>query len=218
MNKRKFLTGAALGAVSMPTLAAAGAAPAPAPASTPASTPGSNPASNPACGAGPALLTLTGAIGRTNRGPFDKAMDQMMGKLGITFSKAWCFDFATVAALPAVEIKPIVEYDAKPHLLRGPLLLDVLKASGTEVSDQTTLLMRAVDGYLSEHTVASVRKMGMIVATHMDGNLLQLGALGPLWAVYDPDRLPAMNGKTLYEKFAGCPWGLYHIEVQAPKA
>ena len=39
-------------------------------------------------GKGPALLTLTGAIGRPNRGLFDPALDQMMHKQKVTRSPA----------------------------------------------------------------------------------------------------------------------------------
>jgi hypothetical protein len=43
---------------------------------------------------------------------------------------------------------------------------------------------------------------------------MPLGGLGPLWAVYDADRVPEMAAKPVNERFAVCPWGLYHIDVQ----
>ena len=43
---------------------------------------------------------------------------------------------------------------------------------------------------------------------------MALGGLGPLWAVFDADRYPDMAAKSLPERFAQCPWGLYHLEVQ----
>jgi hypothetical protein len=33
--------------------------------------------------------------------------------------------------------------------------------------------------------------------------------------VYDADALPAFRDKPLKERFALCPWGLYHVEVAA---
>ncbi len=36
-----------------------------------------------------------------------------------------------------------------------------------------------------------------------------------LWAVYEPDRFPDMAAKPLPDRFAGCPWGCYYIEVAA---
>src|SRR5262245_28747820 len=93
---------------------------------------------------GPALLTVTGAISKTNRGPFNAVLDQMMGKQKLAFDKAHAFDFAQLAAMPAVTIKPTLEYDQKPHELRGPLLSTVLQAAGATGGK---LAMRAIDGY-----------------------------------------------------------------------
>ena len=94
--------------------------------------------------------------------------------------------------MPAVTIKPTLEYDNKPHTLKGPLLADVLKASGVKLNDKTTVFARAVDGYAAQITAAELSKYRFIVATHMDGQPLSLGGLGPLWVVYDADRFPDM--------------------------
>ena len=50
----------------------------------------------------PVLLTVTGAIGKGNRGALDSALDQMMVKQKISFDKAFVFDFAAIAALPRI--------------------------------------------------------------------------------------------------------------------
>ena len=44
---------------------------------------------------------------------------------------------------------------------------------------------------------------------------MALGGLGPLWAIYDADKVPGMTGKPLPARFGSCPWALYHIEVVA---
>jgi hypothetical protein len=49
----------------------------------------------------------------------------------------------------------------------------------------------------------------------MDGKAMPLGGLGPLWAMVDADRIPGLASKPLAQRFGECPWGLYHIEVQA---
>lgn len=194
MKKRQFLAAAALGGASL---------------SAPAQTGSTRVAS-------PVLLTITGAIGKGNRGPIDPALDQMMAKQGISFEKAHGFDFDALAALPAVTINPTLEYDNKVHSLKGPLLTDVLRAAGAAPADGVKLLMRAVDGYSPNITVADVRKYRFIVATHLDGKTMPLGGLGPLWAVYDADRFPDMLARKVTERFGLCPWALYHIDV--PKA
>jgi len=163
--------------------------------------------------AGPALLTITGAVGKTNRGKLDPVKDQMMHKQKVAFERAYAFDFAAIAALPAVTIKPTLEYDGKPHTLSGPLLLDVVKAAGARLNDDSKLLLRAVDGYVAGVTVAQARAQRYIVATHLDGATMPLGGLGPLWAIYDADKVPAMAAKPLPERFGACPWALYHIEI-----
>ena len=77
------------------------------------------------------------------------------------------------------------------------------------------LQLRAVDGYSPSISLADARRQGFIVATHLDGKPMPLGGLGPLWAVYEPDRFPDMAAKPVTDRFALCPWGLYHIEVMA---
>lgn len=163
---------------------------------------------------GPALLTVTGAGVQPNRGPFDPVKDQMMAKQKLTFERAHAFDFSGLAALPARTISPTLEYDGKPHELSGPLLLDVLKAAGVTASTGK-LQTRAIDGYAPVLTMEDARKYGFIVATHLDGQPMPLGGLGPLWAVYDADRHPDMAARPVDQRFAQCPWGLYHIDVQA---
>lgn len=161
---------------------------------------------------GPVLLTVTGAVAKPNRGPLDPVLDQMMAKQKLSFDKARVFDFAALAAMPATTINPTLEYDQKKHALRGPLLADVLRAAGAP--ETGGLAMRAVDGYAPTISIADARKYGFIVATHLDGRPMPLGGLGPLWAVYEPDRFPDMASKPLDQRFANCPWGLYHIAVQ----
>ena len=160
----------------------------------------------------PVLLTVTGAITRTNRGPIDRVLDQMMAKQKLSFDKAHAFDFAALHMLPSVAIKPTLEYDNKHHVLRGPLLSTVLDACGAKGSK---IVMRAVDGYAPTIGIDEAHKYRFIIATHLDKHPMPLGGLGPLWAIYDADRFPEMTAKPVDQRFANCPWGLYHIDVQA---
>ena len=192
MNKREFLAGT-LVAGALPGLADAAAA-------TPA---------------GPVLLTISGDIRRPNRGALDPALDQMMVKHKLAFTQAHALEFAALARLPARTIRPTLEYDGKPHALRGPALADVLALAGAPRADATRVSLRAVDGYAAGITLGQARNQGFIVATHLDGRPLALGGLGPLWAVYDADRVPEMAAQPLTARFNACPWALYHISVQA---
>ena len=192
MNKREFLGAAALASAG-PVLGQAAAIP----------------------GKGPALLTVTGAIGRPNRAPFDPVLDQMMHKQKVSFERAFTLDFTTLANMPAFNIKPTIEYDGKVHVLRGPLLLDVLAFAGARPADTARLVLRAVDGFAVTLSVEKARRQRCMVATHLDGKPMPLGGLGPLWAVVDADRIADLASKPLAERFAECPWALYHIEVPA---
>jgi len=194
MDKRRFLVAGALGATQ--------------PLRSPAAAP-ANPRR------GPGLLTVTGAITRSNRGPLDSALDQLMVKHGARFDKAWVFDAAMLGRLPAVTIQPTLEYDAKVHALSGPRLGAVLEAAGVARGASVMLGLRALDGYTVALSLADAERYRMIVATTLDGAALSLGGLGPLWAVYDADRLPDFKDKPLKERFALCPWGLYAIDVKA---
>ena len=196
MKKRQFISSTVLSALALPAFAA-----------------------KPHCPAqGPTLLTLSGAIGRSNRAALDPALDQMMFKFKIQFDKAMTFDFAALAALPKVTIQPTLEYDNKPHKLAGPLLLDVLKAAAVQLDDAMLLRLTAVDGYSVEISLADVRKYRFMVATHLDGHAIPLGGLGPLWAVYDADRFPDMANHPVNQRFQRCPWALYYIEIKKPSA
>lgn len=162
----------------------------------------------------PALLTISGAITKPNRGALDPTIDQMMGKHGIQFTSAHALDSAALQRMAAVTIKPTLEYDSKPHTLKGPLLTTVLAAAGVAAGSPVQVVLRAVDGYNVTVSMADVQAWRMIVATHIDGQPMGLGGLGPQWAVYDADVLPAFKDKPVKERFAQCPWGLYHIEVK----
>lgn len=191
MNKRQFL-GAALAAGSLPAIAAAKTAP------------GSR---------GPVLLTISGAITRPNRGALDPVLDQMMHKHKSSFDQAHAADFSTLLGLPATSIRPTLEYDARVHELKGPLLLDVLALAGARIRPETGIVLRAVDGYAATISAEQARSQRFIVATHLDGRPMALGGLGPLWAICDADRVPALAARPLAERFGACPWALYHIDV-----
>ncbi len=162
---------------------------------------------------GPVLLTISGALGRTNRPGLDPVLDQMMHKHGIGFDKAFGFDARALGRLPQVRIKPTLEYDALAHTLSGPLLSTVLEAVGVAPDRSVQLGLRAVDGYNVQISQRDARAYRMLIATHADGKPLALGGLGPQWAVFDADNLAPFKDKPLKERFALCPWGLYHIGV-----
>lgn len=214
MDKRHFLLAAGLAATSVPALAAkrraaASGASRKAPATAP------EPAATPRTSGQPAILTLTGQVGRSNRGAVDTALDQLMVKQGVQFEKAWTLSMADLARLPATTLRTTLEYDGRVHALTGPQLVHVLGIAKVDVHAGSRLVMRAVDGYSPSLSLEEARTRGMILATHIDGKPLPLGGLGPLWAVYEADSQADLREKPLGERYAACPWGLYCIEVMA---
>ncbi len=164
---------------------------------------------------GPVLLTISGsALNKSNRRGLDPALDQMMAKHGVQFDKALALDAATLHRMAAVQIKPTLEYDAKVHTLSGPLVSTVLEAAGVAPTSKVMVGLRAVDGYNVAISLDDIRRYRMLIATHMDGQPLGLGGLGPQWAVYDADRLADFKDLPLKQRFALCPWGVYHIDVK----
>src|SRR5262245_16292369 len=164
---------------------------------------------------GTGLLTVAGAIAKTNRGPLSLVSDQLMLKHGATFDKAWQFDAAMLGRLSAVTIAPTLEYDGKPHKLSGPLLTTVVEAAGVAAGASMMLGLRALDGYTVGISMADARAHRYVVAHTLDGTPLSLGGLGPLWALIDADRVAPFKDKPLKERFGLCPWGLYYIDVKA---
>lgn len=161
---------------------------------------------------GPVLLTISGDITKSNRGTVTP-LDQMLVKHSVKFEQALALNAHSLYAMPAVTIKPTLEYDAKSHALSGPLLTTILAAAGVPAGSRFMVTLRAVDGYTVKMELAEAQRLRMVVATHLDGQPLSLGSLGPLWAVFEPDTMEPFKGLPLNQRFAKCPWGLYHIEV-----
>ena len=196
MNKRQFLSGAAAFSVAPAAFAA------------------KHETSGAAHATSPAVLTISGDIGRHNRGGVD-VFDRLFEKQLVKFDKAYAFDFPALMRLPAVTIRPTLEYDQQPHTLAGPLLADVLQVAGVTGAGTAQVMLRAIDGYAVMVSLENLRAWRYIVATHLDGKPMPLGGLGPLWAVYDADRVPEQASKPLKERFVTCPWAIYHVQVNA---
>jgi hypothetical protein len=93
------------------------------------------------------------------------------------------------------------------------LLVTVLGEAGVDMKLDMQVGLRAIDGYNATLTLNDIRSYRMIVATHIDGQPLALGGLGPQWAVYEPESIPQFRERPVKERFALCPWALYYIDV-----
>jgi hypothetical protein len=157
---------------------------------------------------GRTLVTVVGAIGQTNRGPFDPFQDALLGNLAEPFERAFAFDAAALAALPQGRLTlSYPNWDGAGHVFTGPLLAGLLAAVGA--TGQTVSVM-AVDGYLAEFTPAEIAAAGMVLATAMDGRPLAIGGHGPAWLVFPPGSVPRLPGP----KDDGLVWAVILIGVQ----
>src|SRR5215468_1924690 len=131
--------------------------------------------------AGQVVLTVAGAVGATNRGPYDDFEDGFFKHHERKFDKAAAFDLAMLEGLGMHEVT--VAYSAWPRTYRseGPWLKDVLAAVGASGHDIAVL---ALDGYAEEISAAELDGYDWILAVKRDGRYLDIGQHGPTWIVY----------------------------------
>ena len=155
---------------------------------------------------GPVALTITGDVGRTNRGPLDPFADKLLVAQGAQFARAMEFDRAGLAALGMQKVR--VQDPAWPaaHAFEGPLLKDVLNAAGVASG-----VVRPVglDGYAVDIPYSDLERWPVILALKMDGRWLPLGGTGPAWVIYPRNDSPELA----QEDDAKWVWGVAHIQA-----
>ena len=156
---------------------------------------------------GEVVLTVTGNIGATNRGPYDDFEDGFFKHHERKFDKAASFDLAMLEGLGMHEVT--VAYSGWPKAFRfeGPRLKDVLAAAGASGRDVSVL---ALDGYAEEISAADLDAYDWILAVKRDGRYLDIGQHGPTWIVY-----ARRDGKAISaEDEQRWPWAAFLIEVK----
>jgi hypothetical protein len=126
------------------------------------------------------LLTVSGTIGESNRGPLDPKKDSLLALNKIEFNKAFAFDRPTLLALEqgTVTVQPL-EFD-KPATFKGPLLREVL---GHIEAAKLKITVVAINGYSGWITPEDVDRSDWILALEADGVPLGIGQQGPLWLI-----------------------------------
>ncbi|MGB0629679.1 MAG: hypothetical protein ACPGRZ_03210 [Alphaproteobacteria bacterium] len=153
------------------------------------------------------VLTITGNIAQTNRGPFVKKRESFIGYHERSFTRAAEFDRAMLDDLGTH--RAYIEYDgwAEPVRFEGPRLTDVLKAVGWTGMKITTL---ALDGFGTAIEKRDIEAHNWILATRGNGKPFGIGQRGPLWLVFDPpgDR-PASE-----QEEGKWPWAIFLIHAE----
>ena len=124
---------------------------------------------------GPIVLTVSGAIARTN-GPagvdFDKAMLEALGVEHITTTTNWTDGKAVFDGVPVAKV------------------LQAVGATGTSV------VATALDEYSIEIPIEQFTRYNILLAMRMNGRDLPPNDKGPLWIVYPRDDHPELRDPT----------------------
>lgn len=165
----------------------------------------------------PVALTISGPGIEANRAQTNDTTDRMLVARGLRFDKAWACGMDAITSLEYAQLDIPLEYDDARHRLAGPLLETCLQAAGLDIAAAMRqgwwLGLYGIDGYHAQMPLAQAMRWRLMVATHLDGQPLAVGGLGPLWAIYDA-RVPAELAATpLKQRFAQAVWGLYYLRI-----
>jgi hypothetical protein len=152
------------------------------------------------------LLTVSGTIGESNRGPLDARKDSLLALNKIDFSKAFAFDRATLLSLEqgTVTVQP-AEFD-KPATFKGPMLREVL---GHIEAAKMKITVVAVNGFSGWLMPEDVDRSDWILALEADGVPLGIGQQGPLWLINTRAEgwKPGDDGRGRWV------WAVYYMQV-----
>ncbi|MEM7742846.1 MAG: hypothetical protein AAF409_03965 [Pseudomonadota bacterium] len=155
----------------------------------------------------PPILTLSGAIAESNRGPSSEDDFTMLGAHDIAFDSAFAVTRADIAALPQVTVTAPLGQDGADAIFTGPLLRDVLALAG---SAGDSIMVTALDGYGVPMEIAFMEAHAPILAIEADGASLAIGDYGPAMVIFAPTTDP-----DLQELFNGLQvWAVFHIGVE----
>lgn len=140
--------------------------------------------------AGPVVLTVTGAIARTNapgKAEFDVAMLEALGVEALTTGTSWT--------------------DGRQRF-EGVRASEVLKAVGAEGS---VVEATALNDYTAEIPVAMFEDFPVLFALRQNGATLTARDKGPVWIVFPRDDYPELNDPRIDICWV---WQLRSIEVR----
>ena len=139
---------------------------------------------------GPVVLTVTGQVREPNRGA------------------AAVFDMAMLAQLPQASFSTHTPWYAQARKFTGPLLRDVLAATGSRGS---LLRVFALNDYRVDIPFDDAQRYDLLLARLLDDKPMPVREKGPLFIIYPFDQHEELRN-ALY--FSRCAWQLKAIEVQ----
>lgn len=157
--------------------------------------------------ASPVMVTVTGAVENTNRGPMDPDYDKLFLFTGNEFDAAHAFTIEMLGALPQSTAIADFPMGGPVSEFAGPTFETLLAAAGAE---GRTVTIQALDGYAIEIPHAELVGNGAILAIARDGEPLGIGDFGPAMLVYpraERPELAEMNDDTWI-------WQVFHVRVE----
>lgn len=139
---------------------------------------------------GPVVLSISGAIGRTNVG--DRAD----------------FDRSMLTAFPRHELVTYTPWTEGPQTFSGPALSDVLAA--VEVAG-TVMRAIALNDYEIDIPVSDAEKHDVLLALYHDGEPMGIRDMGPIWIIYPLDEEAAAASVPLSQRMV---WQLRSLMVR----
>lgn len=153
-------------------------------------------------GDGPALVTVFSEAGQTQ-----PPRDGLYASYGLGIeSGATLLDAAGLASLTTHQLTADFPVGSDLREFAGPRLSDLLTASG---ADGAGARLTAADGYQVEVPAEMISRHQPVFATHVNGEPLALGSLGPgilIWPRQSDNRLEDMNDDLWV-------WGVFAIEA-----
>ena len=122
------------------------------------------------------------------------------------------FDLGALQQLPQRKIVSATPWYSSASEFSGPLLRDVLKASGAgaDANGSGTLRCTALNDYRVEIPLDDVHRFDVVVAHLFNGKPMSVREKGPLFVIYPFDEQPQLRTTTYFSR---CIWQLKSIEL-----
>ena len=152
------------------------------------------------------LLTVSGLVGKTNRGPVDAKRDVLLAGLKAEFKSAFEFDRAMLLALPQATVTGQPNTFDKPASFSGPVLREVLGYLEAAKLKVTFVALNGFAGWLAPEDIDG---SDWILALSVDGVPLGIGQQGPIWLV----KSGAHKLDSSDPKHGDWVWNVFYIKI-----
>lgn len=156
---------------------------------------------------GMVVLTLSGDMTETNRGPQTSEKWTIFSEREIYFDAGAAFDMAMLDGMEQAKIDGTIPETGDPATYTGPRLSALLKTVGAEGKDITAY---ALDDYQMDIPAAMIAEHDPIIATQVNGEPFDLGGRGPLMIAFPKAGDPDLQQKIVELEV----WALFYIEVK----